>query len=126
MLVIVKKMEAFTGFGFGMKDSLTLPALERIYYNSLRDENDEPIYAYKDKDMRWFVRKSIRDGRYAALNQFNKSNRDENVFEVTFEKLKILGRISGKLKPILKILVAFENKKRSDMFLLLMIIVKVT
>ena len=66
----IKKMEVFTGFGFGIKNSLTVPALGRIDFNSLRDGNDEPIYTYKDKDMRWFVRQSIKGGRYAALNHF--------------------------------------------------------
>ena len=29
---------------FGMENSLTLPALANKCFNSLRDENDEPIY----------------------------------------------------------------------------------
>ena len=37
-------MEKLTGFG--MKNSLTLPSLANKYFNSLRDENDEPIYTY--------------------------------------------------------------------------------
>ena len=36
-----KGMEELTGFG--MKNSSTLPALANKYFNSLRDENDEPI-----------------------------------------------------------------------------------
>ena len=34
--------------GFRMKNSLTLPSLANKYFNSLRDENDEPIYTYDD------------------------------------------------------------------------------
>ena len=37
-----KGMEELTGFG--MKNSLTLPSLANKYFNSLRDENDEPMY----------------------------------------------------------------------------------
>ena len=33
---------------FGMKNSLTLPSLANKYFNSLRDENDEPIFTYTD------------------------------------------------------------------------------
>ena len=42
---------------FSMKDCLSLPGLELKYFNSLRTEEDEPIYTYNDKYMRWFVRK---------------------------------------------------------------------
>ena len=37
-----KTMEEKTGFS--MKDCLSLPGLGRIYFNSLRTEEDEPIY----------------------------------------------------------------------------------
>ena len=37
--------------GFGMKNSLTLPALANKNFNSLRDENDEPIYTYNHEFM---------------------------------------------------------------------------
>ena len=55
--------------GFGMKNSLTLPSLAIKYFNSLGDENDEPIYTYSDEFMRDFVRQSIKGGRCSALNQ---------------------------------------------------------
>ena len=42
-----KGMEQITEVG--MKKSLTLPSLGWKYFNSLRDENDEPIYTYTDK-----------------------------------------------------------------------------
>ena len=45
-------MEEITGFG--MKNSLTLPSLANKYLNSLRDENDEPIYTYTDPFLRNF------------------------------------------------------------------------
>ena len=57
---------------FGMKNSLTLPALANKYFNSLRDESDETIYTYNDEFLRHFVRKSIKGGRCSALNQYYK------------------------------------------------------
>ena len=41
----------------GMKNSLTLPCLANQYFNSLADENDEPIYTYKDEYMRFLYEK---------------------------------------------------------------------
>ena len=54
--------------GFGMKNSLTLPSIANIYFNSLRDENDETIYTFTDAFMRSFARKSIKEGRCNAFN----------------------------------------------------------
>ena len=53
-----KGMEELTGFG--MKNSLTLPSLANKYFNSLRDENIEPIYTYNDAFMRDFKTKHKR------------------------------------------------------------------
>ena len=47
-----KSMQEITGFG--MKDCLRLPGLEWKFFNSSRTE-DEPIYTYNDKYMRYFV-----------------------------------------------------------------------
>ena len=63
-----KGMEELTT-RFGMKNSLTLPALANKYFNSSGDGNDEPIYTYNDKFMRHFVGQSIKGGRCSALNQ---------------------------------------------------------
>ena len=54
---------------FGMKNSLTLPSLVNKYFNSLRDEDDEPISTYTDPYMINFVRKAIKGGRCNAFNQ---------------------------------------------------------
>ena len=51
-------MEELTNFG--MKNSLTLPSLARKYFNSSRDENDEPIYTYTDPFMQKIVQNSIK------------------------------------------------------------------
>ena len=48
-----KGMEELTGFG--MKNKLNLRALANKYFNSLRDESDEPIYTYNNEFMRHFV-----------------------------------------------------------------------
>ena len=40
-------MEELTGFG--MENSITLPTLANKYFNSLRDENNEPIYTFNDE-----------------------------------------------------------------------------
>ena len=53
----------------GVKNSLTLPSSPNKCFNSLRDENDEPIYTYTDPIMRNSVRNSIKGARCAALNQ---------------------------------------------------------
>ena len=41
-----KGMEKLTWFG--RKNSFTLPSLAKRFFDSLRDENDEPIYSYND------------------------------------------------------------------------------
>ena len=56
-----------------MKDSLSLPGLGWNYFNSLRTEEDEPIDTYFDKNIRWFVRQSIKGGRVCASNLYYKS-----------------------------------------------------
>ena len=60
-------MEEITGFS--MKDSLSAPRFGWRYFNSLRSEEDEPIYTYNDKYMRHFVRQYIKGGRVCAFNQ---------------------------------------------------------
>ena len=61
-------MEDITGFS--MKDSLSAPGLGWRYFNSTRDDGDEPIYTYDDKHMRYFVRQSIKGGRVCAFIQY--------------------------------------------------------
>ena len=80
-------MEKLTGFG--MKNSLTLPSLANNYFNSLRDESDEPIYTYNDEYMRHFVRQSIKGGRCSALNQYYKSNISNELFNFISKELKV-------------------------------------
>ena len=55
--------------GFGMKGCVSLPGLGRKDFNSLREEEDEPIFTYNDKYMRRFVRQNIKGGTVCACNQ---------------------------------------------------------
>ena len=80
-------MDAITGFR--MKNCLTLPSLANKYFNSLRDESDEPIYTYNDEFMRHFVRQSIKGGPCSALNQYYKSNISKEVFNIISKELNI-------------------------------------
>ena len=84
-----KGMEELTGFG--MKNSLPLPALANQYFNSLRDENDESIYTDNAEFMRHFVRQSIKGGRCSALNQYYKSAISEDVFNIISKELNVNG-----------------------------------
>ena len=59
--------------GIGMKNSTTLASLANKYFNSLRNESDEPIYTYTDLFMRNFVRNSKKGDRCNAFNQHYKS-----------------------------------------------------
>ena len=63
-----KCMEEITGFS--MKDCLSLPGLGLKHFNNLGTEEDEPIYTYNDKYMRWFVRQAAYGGRVCAFNQY--------------------------------------------------------
>ena len=66
----IKAMQKITGFS--MKDCLSLPDLRLKYFNSLRTEEDEPIYTFNDKYMRHFVRQAAYGGRVCAFNQCYK------------------------------------------------------
>ena len=74
---------------FGIKNSLTLPSLANKYFNSLRDENNEPIYTYTDPFMRKFVRKAIKGGRCNAFNQYYESEISDEVFNIISKELNV-------------------------------------
>ena len=65
-----KVMEKLTGFG--MTNSLTLPSLANKYFNSLRDENDEPVYTYTDPFMRHFVRQGVQNRQMCSFQPILK------------------------------------------------------
>ena len=78
-------MEEITGFG--MKDCLSLPGLGLKDFNSLRKEEEEPIYTFNDKYMRWFVRQVAYGGRVCASNHYFKSKSCDDIFKIISEEL---------------------------------------
>ena len=84
-------MEEITAFK--MKDCFSLPRLEWKYLNSLRTEEDEPIYTYNDKNMRWFVRQSIRGGRVGSFNQYYKWRMCDDISKHISKLLNVKGSI---------------------------------
>ena len=65
-----------------MKDCWSLPRLGFKYFNSLGSVQDEPIYTFNDKYMRWFVRQAAYGGRVCAFNQYYKSNICEDILNI--------------------------------------------
>ena len=82
-----KNMEDITKFS--MKDCLSLPGLGWKYFNSLRISEDEAIYTYNDKYMRWFVRQSIKGGRVCAFDQYYKSIHFEDIKNIISKFLDV-------------------------------------
>ena len=78
-----KAVEEITGFV--MKDCLSPPGLGWKFFNSLRTEEDEPIYTYNDKYMRYFVRPPIKGGRVCSFNQYFKSKICDDILKIISE-----------------------------------------
>ena len=93
-----------------MKNSLTLPSLANKYFNSLRNENDEPIYTYTDPFMRNFVRKAIKSGRCNAFNQQYKSEISNEVFNIISKELNNNGSICEILEKYFEFLNKYEKQ----------------
>ena len=90
--------------GFGIKNTLALPSLASKYFNSLRDENDVPIYTYTDPFMRNFVRKAIKGGRCNAFNQHYLSEILDEVFNIISKELNVNGNICDILEKYFEFL----------------------
>ena len=97
-------MEEITGFS--MKDCLSLPGLGWKYFNSLRTEEDEPIYTYNDKYMRWFVRQSIKGGRVCAFNQYYKSKHCDDILKIIIKELAVKGTVYDTIEAYME----YKNK----------------
>ena len=82
-------MQEYTGFS--MKDCITVPGLGLKYFNSLRTEEDEPIYTYNVKYMRWFVRQAAYGGRVCCFNQYYKSKISDDILKIISEELNVKG-----------------------------------
>ena len=100
----IKAMEEITGFS--MKDCLSLPGLGWKYFNSLRTEEDEPIYTYNDKYMRWFVRQSIKGGRVCAFNQYYKSKHCDDILKIINKELAVKGTVYNTIEAYME----YKNK----------------
>ena len=95
---------------FGVKNSLTLPSLANKYFNSLRDQNVEPIYTYTDPFMRSFVRKEIKGGRCNAFNQYYKSENSDEVFNIISKELNVNGNVCDILVKYFEFLNKLEKE----------------
>ena len=76
-----------------MEDCLCLPGLTWKYFNTLRTEEDELIYTYDDKYMRWFVRQSIKRRRVCAFNQYYESKHCDDVLKIINKELAVKGTV---------------------------------
>ena len=81
----IKAMQEITGCS--MKDCLSLPGLGLKYFNSLRTEEDETIYTYNDKYMRWFVRQAAYGGRVCAFNQYYITKHCDDILKIKSKDL---------------------------------------
>ena len=86
--------------GFGMKECLSLPSLGWKYFNSKqsRDEADalcpiksEPKYSYSDKFPRHFVRRTIKQSKISAFNQYYESSISDERFKTFSDELNVKG-----------------------------------
>ena len=92
--------------GFSMKDCLSLPGLGWKSFNSLGTEEDEPIYTYNDKYMRWFVRQSIKGGRVCAFNQYYKSKHCDDILKTINKELAVKGTVYDTIEAYME----YKNK----------------
>ena len=99
-------METLTGFR--VKKILILLSLANNFFNSLRDENVEPICTYNDEFMRQFVRQNIKVGRCSVLYQFYKSTISDQAYNVMSQELGVNGNICQTLQKYFE----FTNKHR--------------
>ena len=81
-----KAMQEITGLS--MKDCSSVSGLGIKYCNSLRTDQDEPIYTYNDKYMRWFVRQAAYGGRVCAFNQYYKSKFSEDILKIIKKRIE--------------------------------------
>ena len=92
--------------GFSMKDCLSLPGLGWNYFISSRTEEDEPIYTYNDKYMRWFVRRNIKGGRVCAFNQYYISKHCDDIMKIINKELAVKGTVYDTIEAYLE----YKNK----------------
>ena len=93
----------------GLKNDLTLPSFAYKNFNSLGDEDDEPIYKYTDPFLRNFVRDSIEGAGCNSFNQHYKSEFSDEVFEITPKELNVNGNICDLLERYFEFLNKYEE-----------------
>ena len=94
---------------FNMKNSLNIPSLANNYFNSLRNEDDEPIYTYTDPFMRSFVLKCVKGGKCNAFNRQYISEFSDEVFNFISKELNINGNICDLLEKYFEFLNKHEK-----------------
>ena len=92
--------------GFSIEDCLSLPRLGFKNFNSLRTAQDEPIYTYNDKHMRWFVRQAAHGGRVWAFNQYYISKICDDILNIISENLNVKGNIYN----FIEVYMDYKNK----------------
>ena len=100
----IKAMQEITKSS--MKDCLSLPGLGLKDFNSLRTEQDEPIYTYNDKYMRHFVRQAAYVGRVCAFNQYYKSKICDDILKIISKELNLEGNTFEKIEAYMN----YKNK----------------
>ena len=100
----IKAMEEITEFS--MKDCLSLPGLGGKFFTSLRTEEDEPIYTYNDKYMRWFVRQSLKGGRVCSFNQYYESKHCNGILKIINKELAVKGTVYDTIEAYME----YKNK----------------
>ena len=100
----IKAMEEITEFS--MKDCLSLPGLGWKFFNSLRTEEDEPIYTYDDKYMRCLIRQSIKGGRVGAFIQYQKSKHCDDILKIINKELAVKGTVYDTIEAYME----YKNK----------------
>ena len=89
-----------------MKNCLSLPGLGWKNFNSLRTEEDKPIYTYNDKYIRWFVRQTIKRGRVCAFNQYYKSKHCDNILIIINKEVAVKGSVYDTIEAYME----YRNK----------------
>ena len=72
------------------------------HFNSLRDENDEPIYSLTDTIIRSIVGHRKKWGRCDAFNQHYKSEVSDEAFNIISKEINVNGNINEILEQCFK------------------------
>ena len=78
---------------FLMKDCLAAPGLGWKYFNSMRDEKDEPVCTFNGIYMRLFARLNIKEGCVCAFNQYYESNTCGDILKILSPELEFEGKV---------------------------------